>query len=207
MVQRDHPRAGIDVRSRFVESDVPRTADTQKLEIQAAVRLDLHVVVGTVLFQFVQRHIAVRDVDVFGQDVDMVEQMLVHEGPVALGIVAGQAVVLVQVERYHPGKGQAFLLVHADQLRIHPHGRTSRSQAQHGHLSLGIAVADDGRDLFGHRHRGDGCILEDLGVQFFKPHILPSSYFFMGDHVFLRLEFMFIFGSAPDGPQRPHRAR
>ena len=55
-------------------------------------------------------------------DVDVLEQVLVHEVVVALRMVLGQAHVLVEIEGGHLGKVQALGLVQPDKLLVEPSG-------------------------------------------------------------------------------------
>ena len=56
--------------------------------------------------------VSVQDVDVPGRFVDVVEQVAVHEGVVALGMVHGKAHVLVHVEGNHVLEGDLAGLDH-----------------------------------------------------------------------------------------------
>ena len=194
MVESYHPRTGIDMRTRLVEAYVARTAYAQKLKIQPAVRLYLHIVVGAILFQFVQRHVSVRNIDILRQYVHMIEQMFMHERPIALGIVTGYAVIFVQIESHYVCKRKAIFLVHTDKLGINTYRRTAGSQTQHSRLSFRVLVADYRSYLFCYRYGRYGGVLEYFSVQFLETHVFPPSYFFMGYHLFFLL-YVFLFGT------------
>ena len=83
--------------------------------------------------------------DVVGADIDVLEQVLLHEIPVALLMGAGQAAVFVQVDGGHLGKIQIALVVPVDQLCIGAHRGAAGGQAQHA-----VGLHDDlGRDDVG----------------------------------------------------------
>ena len=67
---------------------------------------------------------------VLGVDVDMIEEMLIHEVVVALGIVVRDTKVLVEVIRADLGEVDIALLVPIDKLVIGANGRIARSKAQ-----------------------------------------------------------------------------
>ena len=114
---------------RLVEADVAVAADAEKLQINAAQRPD-QLVVTAALRLDVLRH-AVRDVCVCLVDVDVVEQVGVHEVAVALLVVACQALVLVQVNRADLAEIQVALLVPLDQLLVGADRRRARGKPQH----------------------------------------------------------------------------
>ena len=68
----------------------------------------------------------------------MVEEMLVHEVAVALGVVRGQSDVFVEVEGMHIGKVDFTLLVPLDHLAVESLRGGSRGQPE----NLGTAVHD-----------------------------------------------------------------
>ena len=72
------------------------------------------------------------DVDVLLGDVDVLEQILVHEVVVALRMPLRQTHVLVQVEGGDLREIQALILVESHQFLIQPQRGGAGSQAQHG---------------------------------------------------------------------------
>ncbi|PNW61404.1 UNVERIFIED_CONTAM: hypothetical protein BEN50_25900 [Euhalothece sp. KZN 001] len=86
---------------------------------------------------------AVGNVHVLRIDVDVVEEMLVHEPDVALQLVRLHGEVLVEVERDHVLERQPLFLVQADELVVHAGGRGARREAQHGGAVLGGPLADE----------------------------------------------------------------
>lgn len=83
----------------FVESDMPRAADAQELNIDAAYLLDFVFVPFAVISHLFDRQSAVGYIGLLGGDVDQIEQVLAHEADVALQLVRLHGEVLVQVER------------------------------------------------------------------------------------------------------------
>ena len=121
---------------RFIEADVAVVADAQQLQVNAAHIVNDRVIAGAL---GVGVHVgAVRQVDVGGVDVHMVEQVAVHKAPVAFRVLLGQ-------DAGDLGKVQVALVVPLDQLFIGTHGGTAGGQAQHA-----VGLHDDlGRDDVG----------------------------------------------------------
>ena len=78
-------------------------SDTREEELDPAVLLDL-VLVPPALHREVCG-VAVQQVGIVRLDVNVTEEVLPHEGVVALRMVARQAAVLVHVERHHVLEG------------------------------------------------------------------------------------------------------
>ena len=70
---------------------------------------------------------AVRDVDIFGQDVDMVEEILVDAEIAALLFGRADRVELVEAEYRHVAEADDALLVAFHQLAVQPQRRAARS--------------------------------------------------------------------------------
>src|SRR5438477_296866 len=90
-IERSEARAAMAGGAGLVEADVPSPTDAKDLEIDAAGTADGVLVGGTVLLGIFPADRAVRDVDVFRGDVDLVEKGLVHPAVVTVGIVGGEA--------------------------------------------------------------------------------------------------------------------
>ena len=113
---------------RLVEADVAVVADAQQLQVGVAGLLDDAVVLGA-------RGLgvgvgAVRHMGVCLVDVDVIEQVLLHEVVVALGVIVGQATVLVQVVGAHLGEVQVAGLVGLDEVLIGANGRGAGGETQ-----------------------------------------------------------------------------
>ena len=74
---------------------------------------------------------AVRQVDLGRVDVHLIEQILVHEAPVAFRVLLGQAAVLVQIDGGHLRKIDVALVVPVHQLCIRANGGAAGRQTQH----------------------------------------------------------------------------
>ena len=96
---------------------------------------------------FIILHRAGGQVDVFRLDVDVVEKIRVHEVPVGFRMVAIQAAVFVQIEGNHVGKGKAFLLMHADQLRVERQRSGARGKAKNHIFAFSGARTDQFRNF------------------------------------------------------------
>ena len=130
----------------LVEADVAVVANAQQLQVHPAPLLNL------LLISLAHgRHVlglAVGNDGVLGLDVHMIEQVLLHEVPVALGMVPGQALVLVQVGGTNPGKINLTGLAALHQLPVQGQGAGTGSQAQNtGGLGLDQGLEQVGSDL------------------------------------------------------------
>ena len=104
-------------------------AKSQQLEVYAAPVLD-----GPLIGHAHGLHIlrqAVRHQGVLRTDGDVVKQILLHEVPVALGMVGGKALVLIQIHRPHAGKVQKARLLPRRQLAVQGNRGGAGGQAQH----------------------------------------------------------------------------
>ena len=121
--------AGREGGVRLVEGDVPVNADTTHEEVDAAVGGDLLFVAGALAFGVVGH--TVEDVDVLRLHVDeMVEEVVMHEVPVALVMLMGQAEVLVHVEGDDVREGDFTGFVHADEFLVDADRRRTGRKAQ-----------------------------------------------------------------------------
>ena len=123
-------RAGRKAGEGLVEGDVAVHADAAHEQVDAAVGSDLCLIAGAFPFGIVGH--AVEDIDILRLHVyQMVKEIVVHEVPVALVMLVGQAQVLVHVEGDHVGEGQFPRLVHPRQFLVHADGGGTGGQAQY----------------------------------------------------------------------------
>ena len=115
--------------ARLIEADMTIGADAQQLQVDAAQLVDDTVVTGT-LGGSVQIG-AVRQVGLCRVDVDLAEQVLIHEIPVALGMLFGQAAVLVQIDGGDLREIEVALVVPLHQLGVGAHRGAAGRQTQH----------------------------------------------------------------------------
>ena len=157
-VERHHARARVAGAAGFVEADVARAADAEDLHVDAARCLDLALVLTAERVRFIGFQGSVGDVDVVPFDVDLAEERLVHPAEVRVGVLAGQGVVFVEVERDDAREVEILLLVEANQFAVKADGGAARGESQHGGLARGVAGADElvdlARDVLGRRGRG-----------------------------------------------------
>ena len=140
-----HAGAGGEAGIRLIERDMAVHADAAQKEGDAAVGGDLFFIAGALSLRIV-RH-AVENVDVFRLHVcEMVEKVVVHEVPVALVMLLGQAQILVHIERDHVGKGQLPRPVLPDKLLINADGRRAGGQAEDKGTVLPVRL-DPGGDI------------------------------------------------------------
>ena len=77
--------------SRLVETDVPVAPDPEKLEVDASGFRDFFVII--------RKAGRIREMGVFLEDVDMGEEVLLHESPVGL-VFEGASEVFVEIEGF-----------------------------------------------------------------------------------------------------------
>ena len=113
---------------RLVEANMAVATNAQKLQI-AETSVGNHLIErSTNLIDVGVRSSG--NVHVLGIDVDMIEEMLIHEVVIALGIVIRDTKVLVEVIRADLREVNIALLVPIDKLIIGANGRIARSKAQ-----------------------------------------------------------------------------
>ena len=151
LVERDESRAALARRARLVEADVAGAAHAQDLDVDPAQVADLALVFLAEGRDLLASDGAAGHVGVRRVDVDVVEEVLLHEAAVALDRVGLHRPVLVEVERHDVAEAQLLLAVQAHELVVDRRGRAARRQAQHRHLPLGGPLADQGGDGGGHR--------------------------------------------------------
>src|SRR5690606_17349885 len=81
---------------------------------------------------FITRHGAAWYVHLLFRDVDVAEELLIHEPVVALAVLPVDGVILVEIERDDVPEAQPFLAVHADKLPVNADRGGPGGQAEHG---------------------------------------------------------------------------
>ena len=104
-------------REGLVESDVTILANTTQEEVNTTSSLNAFFVILTLLCQV--GGVAVEDIYICRVDVDVLEEVLLHKGVVALGVLLGEANVLVHIEGDNVSERHLALLIKVDQLGIH----------------------------------------------------------------------------------------
>ncbi len=145
-VERNHSGPAMARRARLVEADVPAAADPQNLQVDAPRPPDLLLVAGTVFLHLRMADGAVRNVDVRGRDIDVVEKNLLHPEAITVRIVRRHRKIFVQVECDDAGEIQAGFLVQADELAIQSDRRRAGGQTQHRGPARRIILPDQAFD-------------------------------------------------------------
>jgi hypothetical protein len=145
-VEGDEPGAALDARPRLVEADVPRLPDAEELEVDPAGRADGGLVALGRRRDLLARPGPVGDVGVGGRDVDVVEEVLLHEAPVAVEARRRHRVVLVEVEGHDAREAEALLAVEPDELAVDADRGGAGGEPQDGASPGGAAFADDRGD-------------------------------------------------------------
>ena len=145
---------------RLVEGDVAVLADTAEEQVETAGRHDGFLVVFTFLDGV--RGVAIEDMDIPGGLVDVVEEVFVHEGVVALRMAFRQAHILVHVEGNDILEGNFTGLDHADQLGVGFNRGAAGAETDHERLvgASGFLI-DFGCDVMGGPERTLGGVLAD----------------------------------------------
>ena len=118
---------GIAVR-RLIKANMPIMAQAQQLKVNPPQRPD-HMVISGPLFLRVPGQ-PVGYMGILRLNVHMVEQVFLHKIAVALVVLRGQAIILIQVGRLYLGKGQLPILIPPYQLLIGTHRRGPGGQTQ-----------------------------------------------------------------------------
>ena len=126
--------------------DVTVAADTQQLHVNAADLVQHSLVRGAGLVHVLS--IAVRNMYVVFVDVDMVEQIVIHEVMIALIVGGLQRIVFIQIVGSNLAEIQSAFVVHTNQFFIGTNGRRTGSQTQN---RIGLNIYDAGDD--------SGCFL------------------------------------------------
>src|SRR5690606_31275432 len=119
---------GVRSRTRLIKTDVTRTANTQKLQIQAAISAYLLLVSETICRNLFLGQCTSRNMNIVHINVDMIKQLLLHEMHIALCSIRLHRVVFVQIKRHYVVKAETLLFVKTDQLSVNFHRRGSCSQ-------------------------------------------------------------------------------
>jgi hypothetical protein len=154
-VERDEAGARVAAGAGLIEADVAGAADAEDLHVEATGGADLFLVGPAPRENLRPGHGAVGDVDVGGRDVEVVEELLVHEPPVALGVRARQAVVFVEIEGHDVFEAQLLLAVQPDELAVETHRGGAGGQAEHGRPAGRIVAPDQGGQFGRHQRAGD----------------------------------------------------
>ena len=127
------PCARTRVGARFVEAYLPVLADADDHQVDAAHRM---VVRRAVLRNLLLGHRAVGNVHVFGQDVDVVEELLVDTVVAALLLGRFDGVELVEAVNGDVAEADEPLVVAFHQFAVEAQRGASRREAQHEGLRL-----------------------------------------------------------------------
>src|SRR4051812_22313918 len=116
-------------RGGFVEADVPVGAKAEHQQIDAAGAVNA-ALVPSALRGGISRG-AVQEVNAAPRQVDMVEQMPIHEGAVAARIARADADEFVEIEGRGPREVRTARAVQGDQLAVERHRRPAGRKPEH----------------------------------------------------------------------------
>ena len=125
---------GDEVVAGLVECDVAVVADAQQLQIRRAALTHLFLQLAGIGLEIAH---AAGYKGVLFINVDVVEQIGVHEIAVALVMRAGDTAVFIQVHGVHAGEIYLAGLIHLNELFVDGHRRTARGKAE---LGIGLGV-------------------------------------------------------------------
>ncbi len=150
-----NPRARAERAGGLIEADVTVAAEAEELDVDAA-RVEDALFVAAALGVKIGRR-ANGHVGALLVDVDVAEEIFPHEIPVGLVVGAGEADILVEVERRDPAEVEALVAMQADELLV----KTERS-ATGGEAEDGFGFfADDPGDNFRAEEAADFGIVAD----------------------------------------------
>ena len=128
-------------------------ANAQQAEIRSTEGLDLRFIGCRVARHGLRRQVAARHMSVGRIDIDVVEQLTLHEEAVAFGMIPGEAVVLIEIERHHMFETEAPGAVLGDPTGVHGAWRPAGGQDQDAPPTSGSSGADDVGNVIGHPRR------------------------------------------------------
>lgn len=117
-VQINQPGDTVYRRRRFIKPNVPSSSNAQNLQVDSSIGLDFLFIVGTELDDSRSFDLAVRNIDVFLGDVNMIEEVVVHVVIVGFWVVFLDGVVFIQVEGNYVLETHLSIAIHADELTI-----------------------------------------------------------------------------------------
>ena len=132
----------------LVEANVTVVANAEKLEVLVTCSRNHGIVLGAGGISIgigAIGHVGVLDIDVH-----VVEQVLVHEITVALGVIAVETTILVQVIAAHLGEVNVALLVPLDKLLVGTNGSRAGGQAKNAIRLENYLRRDDIGNLAAH---------------------------------------------------------
>ncbi len=129
------------IRPGLIEADMTGAPDAENLQVEPAACLNLCLVGGT-MCRYVRRcQRAAGQIHVLGLDVDVIEEIVVHEVPVRLRVLVRQSRVFIQVESGHVSERKPFFLVQANQLCVEGERCSSGGKPKHNPFTLSLPCA------------------------------------------------------------------
>ena len=141
---------------------MPGASDAEDLQVDAAGVGDRLLVGGARGGDPRLRQTPVGEVHVLGTNVDVVEEMLLHEAAVALMARRIDRPVLVEIEGDDVREGEAILAMHANEFLVERGRRGAGREAEHAGAMLRGSRSDERGDLGGERPRRAACVAMDL---------------------------------------------
>jgi hypothetical protein len=139
-------RARADARSRLVETDMAVAADTQQLKIDSAGFPD-GVFIRSAILVVIAANGSVGNVDVAGIDVDVGEEVFVHEMLKAPGMSSGKPQVLIEIEGHDAREIEGALFVKTDEMFVNADHGAAGGQTKHQRRLLMNRAGDELRGL------------------------------------------------------------
>ncbi len=146
---------------------MPGAPDAEELYVNAAVIVNHFFVAFAVSLHIIHGDGTVGNMDVFGVNVHMIEEVFLHKMHIALLGFGLHGVVLVKVERHHIAKAEALFLVQAHQFGIHLYGRRSGGQAKHYFFAVLLFLTNGQCDGAGQMQRAGFGVIPDFDGYFF----------------------------------------
>ena len=136
VVERNQTGARIETRTRLIEADVSRAPDAQKLQIETTRCLYFGFVFLAKFTDFFFFNCSIGNVDVFGENINVVKKVFLHEADVTLEGVGLHRKILVEVESDDVFETQTVFVVHPHEFAINARGRRTRCQAEDAHFTF-----------------------------------------------------------------------
>ena len=121
---------------------MPVQTNSEDLEIDTSGLSDLLLIGGCVLPDILFVDGAIRDMDIGRVDVDVIEEMHLHEAMITLQRIRLHGIIFVQIEGDHVPETQTFKPVHPNQFGVERFRTRSRRQSEYTSPAFSLTLTD-----------------------------------------------------------------
>ena len=150
-------------RAGFVKANVPRLADTEQLEVDAAGSNDCALVGSAGSVDFGARRRATEQMHIRGIDIDVREKVLPHESMVRVNAFRRHRPVFIEIEGDNIGEAESLVAMQSYQFTINADRCGAGGKAQHKFAAIGRALANEVGDASRDNARNGLVVVDDDG--------------------------------------------